>query len=387
MVKIIKNNISSLNLINDKEQKLLKDITRPMLQSPAINTLATSNQRSFDENGKLINEKFEISLLNKNFGLSTSKVLMILLMELTKRLPIDRDISKLTDKQINNISKIKIKPRDYADLCGIKDIKQARKDIKTAIDVLSKTTLTIKSINENKTKYKEDTIPFYKKISVEYKNENPLDRMKLLYDNLENPVETDEVEERELSSTEFYFSDVFLDYIIKESLFYFPIELLKIKGNKDYESYYIGLKLFNHYSMNANKSNKNSIKISTLLKSAPNIPTYEEVASKGRQMTKRIIEPLERSLDRLKKDGFLSGWEHRKPKKRLYTDTELEKGKISDTITEGSIFFELNKNYSDIYDFHKQKAKATKEKTTTKRTTGTKKATKTKKSDTETDNL
>lgn len=386
MVKTIKNNISSLNLINDKEQKLLKDITRPMLQSPAINTLATSNQKSFDEEGKLINDKFEFSLLNKNFGLSTSKVLIILLMELTKRLPIDRDISKLNEQQLNNISRIKIKPRDYAGLCGIKDIKQARKDIKTAIDVLSKTTLTIKGINKNNTPYKM-IIPFYKKIYIEYQPDDPLDRMKLLYDNLKNPVDTDEVEERELSSTEFYFSEDFLKYIIKESFFYFPIELLKVKGVGNYESFYLGLKLFNHYSMNADKPNKNSIKISTLLKSAPNIPTYEEVSSKGRQMTKRIIEPLERSLDRLKKDGFLSGWEHRKPKKRLYTDTELEKGKISDTITEGSIFFELNKNYSDIYDFHKQKAKATKEKTTTKRTPGTKKATKTKKSDTETDNL
>lgn len=105
---------------------------------------------------------------------------------------------------------------------------------------------------------------------------------------------------------------------------YYPMpyakQTLKLSGKYNPNSYYFMNRIQQHKNMNIGKKNENLISVQTLLDTTPDIPTYEEVAEKNRRYRELIIEPFERDMDAL--DETLT-WEYCHSNGVPLTDEEL----------------------------------------------------------------
>lgn len=100
--------------------------------------------------------------------------------------------------------------------------------------------------------------------------------------------------------------------------------------------YKIGRKLNEHYWLATNQQagTHDRISIKSLLKDAPDIPSFEEVRDKYDRAYKRlIIEPLEKCLDALVAAGILSEWTWWKKDNTPLTDEELARYDYDTLIT------------------------------------------------------
>lgn len=123
---------------------------------------------------------------------------------------------------------------------------------------------------------------------------------------------------------------VSLDGVFSKLLSYYPAipihkGLLKLKANKNPCAYYFAKKIHEHKFMNSGKKNEDIIAVMTLLEAAQNVlPTYEEVFNDNRDYNKRIIDPFERDMDALTEIGMLSEWIYCHKNEFPLTDAELE---------------------------------------------------------------
>lgn len=98
-------------------------------------------------------------------------------------------------------------------------------------------------------------------------------------------------------------------------LIQFPLALLRI-DNRNPNAYSIGYKIAMHGSMDNNykRGTDRTLSVKTLLCSAPQIATAEELQMRGQRNWKsKIKSPLEKSLDTLISVGVLKKWEYRHP--------------------------------------------------------------------------
>ena len=98
----------------------------------------------------------------------------------------------------------------------------------------------------------------------------------------------------------------------------------KINGKRNPNSYYFSNKLHEHWYMNNGKANQWIIGVPSLLDCTPELPTYEEVMSDNRHISKRIIKPFERDLEALKGYGILQSWEYLSPDGRPIDREQLD---------------------------------------------------------------
>lgn len=104
------------------------------------------------------------------------------------------------------------------------------------------------------------------------------------------------------------FGEKFGDYLINSHLTSYPAALLKL-GNRDATAYFVGKKLAYHAGLknNINKGSNECISVRALLASVPTIPTIDEVdADDPGHWRRRILEPFEKALDKLSKEGFIT---------------------------------------------------------------------------------
>ena len=89
-------------------------------------------------------------------------------------------------------------------------------------------------------------------------------------------------------------------YLTNAYLMQYPTELLRV-DERNSNIYPLGRKLLLHNSIDNNirKGTANIISVKALLEVCPDIPPYEEVATKGRQLDQRIKAPFEKALDAL----------------------------------------------------------------------------------------
>ena len=80
--------------------------------------------------------------------------------------------------------------------------------------------------------------------------------------------------------------------------------MFKINLKHHPHAYKLARRLLLHHNMNFSKSNANIISVKILLEST-NIPTYEQIKSKGRQIRQKIITPLENDMNYLREINFL----------------------------------------------------------------------------------
>ena len=84
----------------------------------------------------------------------------------------------------------------------------------------------------------------------------------------------------------------------------FNLQLFKINLKHHPHAYKLARHLLLHHNLNFSKSNANIISVKIMLEST-NIPTYEQIKSKGRQIRQKVITPLENDMNYLQEINFL----------------------------------------------------------------------------------
>lgn len=80
---------------------------------------------------------------------------------------------------------------------------------------------------------------------------------------------------------------------------YYPQIALKLNDSYNPYSYFLCRRISEHKRMNLGKSNENIIRVETLLMNCANYPLYEDIVKDGGHLTKEFIEPFERDMDAL----------------------------------------------------------------------------------------
>ena len=160
----------------------------------------------------------------------------------------------------------------FMELRGLKDRKEAKKQMATCADLLFKTALTWQE------KIGDKLVP--------YAGVNIADSWMWA--------------DKKKTAIDFTFGSTFLKVMRNYPVMYYPPQLWLLNSKKNPNSYYLLRKISEHKNMNVGKNNENIIAVKTLLANAPNLPSYEEVMeTKGKQLTQRIIEPFQRDMDAL----------------------------------------------------------------------------------------
>lgn len=119
----------------------------------------------------------------------------------------------------------------------------------------------------------------------------------------------------------FTYGNTFYNVLLGYPVMPYPSQLQTLNSKRNPNSYYFLRKIAEHKNMNIGKKNEDIIAVKTLLAVAPFIPSYDEVMqSKGRALTRQIIEPFERDLDAL--EETLS-WTYCHSNNAPLTDEEL----------------------------------------------------------------
>ena len=95
------------------------------------------------------------------------------------------------------------------------------------------------------------------------------------------------------------FGTVFYNILLGYPIMPYPAQLWELNSKRNPNSFYLLRKIAEHKNMNVGKKNEDIIAVKTLLAVAPNLPSYEEVMNTDRALSRRIIEPFERDMDAL----------------------------------------------------------------------------------------
>ena len=218
------------------------------------------------------------------------KVLSMYHEELCKKLPLDwEELGRITLEELEQYSSVTITLDKYMELTGTKDKKTARAAIKDACDRL-----------------------FFLSYVVMVKGKTYKGRL------FSSMVETSYGGKFEMSYTPEY-----LRYCATTRPAAFHRGMYRINGKQNPYSWSIGQKLWQHYMINRGKANAEHLSVKKLLEAVPDLPTYEEVMEGNRVVNQRIIEPVERDLDELKRLGVLKSWEYSNSRGAALTAEQL----------------------------------------------------------------
>lgn len=274
------------------------EVYAPMLQGPATNTLAHTSARkdafimdAITKVGTL--ESGELKLFIDGFEgslrISARKLLDALAIELTKQ-------TNYRGSFLPPMN-VALSLERYMEICGQDTSKKGR-------------------VDEARKRVKEDMNILFR-ASFEWRGEG---RDK--GDFLKSRICTDVAFKK--GTIQFNFSPTMAAYLQQAYLMQYNMNLFKIDGLNPH-TWLIARKLNEHHSMDSNKTagTANTLSVASLLKAAPDIPSHEEVAKTDRHFTKRIITPLETSLDQLIGAGFLSEWTYWNSRNTPLTDGQL----------------------------------------------------------------
>lgn len=182
--------------------------------------------------------------------------------------------------------------KDYMAWRGLKDKKEARKQVKEDLEVLFNSAIRFKGKRN-----KDDEEKYLDMHIIATKGE---------------------IEHGIIYTT---FNPDFYNLLKSYPIMAYPKELWKLNNKTNSNSFYFGRKISEHRNMNFDKSNRDLISVRALLEATPNIPTYEEVANSNRHFTDRIITPFERDMDAL---SNIIQWEYCHSNNAPLSDAELE---------------------------------------------------------------
>lgn len=160
---------------------------------------------------------------------------------------------------------------NYMQRRGLKDRKEARKQLTADLDVLLKTSLTWEE------KRGKSTIP--------YAGVNITDSWSWT--------------DSKKHTIAYTFGQTFYNVLLSYPVMSYPAQLQTFNNRRNPNSYYFLRKITEHKNMNVGKKNEDIIAVKTLLEASPFIPSYKEVMEGNRNLTDRIINPFERDMDNL----------------------------------------------------------------------------------------
>lgn len=276
-----------------------------LLQGKATNALSRTSKKSMnydrrEDSGWAKQDGVVVTLQNcslLNLNVQTHKVFHALLLKLTKNFSMKK---KATAETINKGREVVLSLKEYMDLCGLKDRKESRKQLKEAVQAIYNISLEWTDIRCNGKKKEEIT---WKARIAELLGQEWSD----------DPVKN--------SKVIFRFTFDIAERLSQSYIMPFPQNLFHINSKQNPHSYYIGQKLLVHYNQNFDRDNRNRIQVSTLLRGLPDIPTYDDTE----HITQLIIEPFERDLDALvDRYSVLDSWEYCNKKGAPLTEKQLE---------------------------------------------------------------
>lgn len=255
-----------------------------ILQSKATNALTKMSKRKaeiyLNGSGHITQDGVQAFLTSLNklaLDFPTHRVLDILTLKLTNSFP----YGDITPEGINKYRGVMVTLDEYMSFCGLKDRKSARDQLNKAITTLSYIRLEWDEIIWE--------VPEGKKRKQKRKRHYNIGLAgKVVTDATEKPVKN--------GIAYFSFSYELAEYLSHAYVMPYPIKLLTINYNANRNSYYIGRKLAEHHNMNIANSNANVISVRSLLAACPDLPTYEEIMQKSRNVTQKIREPFEKDL-------------------------------------------------------------------------------------------
>lgn len=262
-----------------------------ILQGKATNSLSKVSKKSMKYDNRInvsstIHNEVMIRLENSealNLNVQTHKVLDALILKLTSNFSTG---NKATSDRINKYRIVNLSLDEYMNLCGLKDRKEAKKQLKAAIQ----------SIYNISMKWSEVSYEGKKKVERNWQV-RVADAMGEEW--FEEPVKR--------SGVTFKFAFDIADYLSHAYIMPYPEKLFQINSRYNPHAYYLGRKLVDHYNQNQGKKNGNRILVSTLLKCLPDLPKYEDTE----HVFQLIMSPFDRDLDALVDDyGILRFWEY-----------------------------------------------------------------------------
>lgn len=282
-------------------------------QGPITNSLAKINTKargSVDKNpitGAATVKNGDLSVLIEHFD------------ELTRGL--DTSTQQLLDILISQFTRsggqcplIQIPLKEYMEKRGLKDEKEARKQVNEDLETLRNIKLTF---NDRKGGY-VDTYLFGG--------------------------------EKGIKNSIIFFSLSRTFYETLKSYPLMPVHDALYRTNTRYfrHAYYLGRTLFTHKRMNAGKGNENRIAVKTLLKACPLLPTYESLDKSKGEISRKIIEPFQQNLNHLEDLGVLTWSYCHKGGEPMTAEEEsrAEKGMPYDLFSDLLIQFDI-KDYPD----------------------------------------
>ena len=181
---------------------------------------------------------------------------------------------------------------EHMNMRGLKDEKEARKQVKEDLETLSNMTLT-----------------FNQKIDGK-----PKDFLNLKI------IGTHGIKNGIISAA---FDIGFHELILKYQPMPIPQAFLALNDKHNPNAYLLGRRISLHKNMNYGTKNEDIISIRTLLETCPDIPKKEEVAQKDRMYKQKIIEPFEIGMNALEETKIFT-WEYCHSKGEPLTDEELK---------------------------------------------------------------
>lgn len=120
----------------------------------------------------------------------------------------------------------------------------------------------------------------------------------------------------------------FANFLVKTTgfLMNYPAALLKLKENNS-SLFPLGYKMALNRSNDTNirKGKANILSVAICLESCPGIPRIEDVKKHRGSPVQKIIEPFEKVLDELQKQGLLERWEYCLPKGEPLKEADVKK--------------------------------------------------------------
>ena len=179
---------------------------------------------------------------------------------------------------------------NYMDRRGLKDRKEAKKQVREDIETLS-------GISLKWTEERGDKVETFSFINL---------------------ADSGRVERN--GDIIFTFGTTFYHTLKGYPVMAYPKQLQTLNAKRNPNSYHLLKKISELKNMNVGKKNENIVAVETLLSVASYLPSYEEVMRGNRNVQARIIEPFERDMDAL---GDTLTWEYCHSLGQPLTDEEL----------------------------------------------------------------
>lgn len=169
--------------------------------------------------------------------------------------------------------------RDYMEMRGLKDEKEARKQINEGLEAIKNCKISgPKGYGENKRETLH--ITFYGGAGIY---------------GIRNSIIT------------FSIGDIFYNALLDYAPMYYPVELLKIDTSRNKHAFSMGRYIYEQKRINAGKKDReNIIKIKSLLGACPNLPRYQDLDKSKGEITRKIIDPFMNNLNHLEDRGLFT---------------------------------------------------------------------------------